>query len=353
MNPEFITDRFGPSPIVIGHRGAAGYRLENTLSSFSHAIDLGADFIEPDLVCTRDGFLVARHDNALALVEADSLVSSTTDVAERPEFQNRKTTKTVEGSAATGWFTEDFTLAELKTLRCREQYPQLRPENTAFDDQEAIPTLHEIVELVRRKSISAGRPVGIFIETKYPSYFNGIGLPYEKLLLDQLAESGASSGEPPVILESFEAPHLRRLSGSTPIPLVQLIGGSEDERPSAPSTEILSPAKLEAIGGYAIGISAEKELVIPRGPDQNLQQPTSIVHEAHAAGLAVFVWTFRNENYFLPPSLRRGDSESDPYYLRRHGDAAAELRAFLDLGVDGVFSDHPDAAAAVVGELRP
>ncbi len=336
-------------PIVIGHRGAAGYRLENTLASFEHAIDLGADFIELDLVCTKDGMLVARHDNALAIMEGDSVISGTTDVAERPEFLNRKTTKTIEGSAVTGWFTEDFTLTEITTLRCREQYPQLRPDNTVFDGLHAIPTLREIIDLISRKSAITGRTIGIFAESKHPGYFREIGLPYEELLLDQLAPGNESSPTIPIFIESFDADHLKRLAISTSIPLVQLIGASEFTAGPSPNddggaAEILSPTWLEEITRYAAGISIEKDVAIPRGPDENLLGPTSVIPDARALGLAVYVWTFRNENYFLPASLRRGDPDSDPFYLRRQGDAAAEYRIFLEVGVDGVFSDHPDTA---------
>jgi len=282
------------SPIVIAHRGASAHRPEHTLAAYELAIELGADFIEPDVVSTRDGRLVARHENE---------ISGTTDVASRPEFAGRRTVKEVDGRAKEGWFTEDFTLAELRTLRARERLPELR--GTAFDGRFGIPELDEVIALAAR----AG--VGVYPETKHPTYFAGLGLALEPPLLAALEGFGG-----PVFIQSFEAGNLRALRELTDHPLVRLTAG--------PAPDVAE------IAAYADAIGPHKDQVIPRGEDGALGEPTALVDEAHAAGLLVHPWTFRPEPQFVPAGL----------------DGGAELDRFLALGVDGVFADDPGAAVA-------
>ena len=333
-----------PDAIVIGHRGASGYRPEHTLAAYRLAIRQGADFIEPDLVSTADGHLVARHENE---------IGGTTDVADHPEFTDRRTTKVIDGQAVTGWFTEDFTLAELKTLRARERIPDIRPDNTRFDGQETIPTLQEVIDLVRREG--RGR-VGIYPETKHPTYFQEIGLALEEPLVEILHRNGFRNPRSKVFIQSFEVANLKKLRTMTKLPLVQLINASGqpydfvvagDSRTYA---DLATPDGLGEIAGYAQGIGPNKDLIVPRDAEGRLLAPTSLVDDAHDAGLVVHPWTFRNENVFLPADFRVGDP-SDPDYLRQHGDAEGELRLFFGLGVDGVFSDFPDTAVAVRNEL--
>jgi glycerophosphoryl diester phosphodiesterase len=321
-------------PIVIAHRGASADRPEHTLMAYRLAIAQGADFIEPDLVATKDGVLVARHENE---------IGGTTDVASRPEFAARRTTKSIDGAAVTGWFTEDFTLAELKRLRARERLPELRPANRAFDGQETIPTLDEVIALAQAEGKRRGRPVGLYPETKHPSYFRRIGLPLEERLLETLGRHGLARREDPVFIQSFEVGNLEALRKKTSLRLVQLIAsaGGPADRPQTSYAAMITDAGLKAIASYADGIGLEKALVIPRAADGRLAAPTDIVGRARAAGLAVHAYTFRPENGFLPAEFRKG---SEP---AARGDAAAELRAFLATGLDGVFSDStPHALAA-------
>ena len=312
-------------PIVIAHRGASGLLPEHTIAAYTRAIDDGADFIEPDLVPTRDGVLVARHENE---------ISGTTDVASRAEFADRKTTKTIDGASVTGWFTEDFTLAELKTLRARERLPELR--GTANDGRFEIPTLDEIITLAK------ARGVGIYPETKHPTYFAAIGLPLEAKLVAALDAAGWRDADAPVFIQSFEVNNLKRLDGMTGVRLIQLVaaeGGPADGTYRS-YAEMLTPEGLKAVAAYADGIGPEKTLVIPRGPDMRLTSPTRLVADAHAAGLKVHPWTFRAENYFLPADHRKGE---DP---RAHGELAGEIRAYLATGIDGLFSDFTAEAVA-------
>jgi glycerophosphoryl diester phosphodiesterase len=323
-------------PLVIGHRGASGYRPEHTLASYQLAIDLGADYIEPDLVSTKDRVLVARHENE---------IGGTTDVAAHPEFASRRTTKVIDGVSITGWFTEDFTLAELKTLRAKERIPGLRPTNTAFDGLEQIPTLQEVIDLARRND------VGIYPETKHPSYFDGIGLSLEEPLVATLELNGYTKQSSPVFIQSFEVSNLKELDGMTRVPLVQLISDvgkpfdfvlSGDPRTYA---DLATPAGLREIARYADGAGANKNLIVPRDSANRLLSPTSFIRDAHRAGLVVHPWTFRRENSFLPQDFREGNPGS-PMYEAATGDFAAELRLFYRLGVDGVFTDNPDVAVA-------
>ncbi|MDO9487763.1 MAG: glycerophosphodiester phosphodiesterase [Sphingomonadaceae bacterium] len=317
-------------PLVIAHRGASGDRPEHTLAAYELAIDQGADFIEPDLVPTKDGVLVARHENE---------ISGTTDVADRADFAARKTTKTIDGMAVTGWFTEDFTLAELKSLRARERIPQLR--STAFDGQFEVPTLKEVIALVKRKERETKRRIGLYPETKHPSYFVSIGLALEKPLVAELRTAGYRRKSDPVFIQSFEIDNLRRLNGMTELRLVQLIGdldGGPADRSGIGYATMVTANGLKAIAAYADGVGPEKSAVIPRGADGKLAAPTSLVADAHKAGLVVHPYTFRKENYFLPGDFKLG---ADP---RAAGDMAGEVCAFLSAGVDGVFSDNPGVA---------
>lgn len=322
-------------PIVIAHRGASGERPEHTLGSYALAIDQGADFIEPDLVSTKDGILVARHENE---------ISETTDVAAHPEFAERKTTKTIDGQSLTGWFTEDFTLAELKTLRARERLPQLRPANTAYDGQWDVPTLDEIIALVKRREQETGRRIGLYPETKHPSHFRALGLPLEERLVATLAKAGYDGADDPVFIQSFEVDNLKRLNAMTELPLIQLmasVAGPPDQ-PGVTYAAMSTPEGLAEIALYADGVGLEKAMVIPRTADGRLAAPTRIVADAHAAGLKVHAWTFRRENYFLPAEFKAGDS---PVAV---GKVGAEIKAFLATGIDGLFSDNVAEAVAAV-----
>ena len=315
------------APVVIGHRGACGYVPEHTLTSYFIAMQNGVDFIEPDLVMSWDGVLVARHENE---------ISGTTDVARHPEFASRRTTKTIDGVAHTGWFTEDFTLAELKTLRARERIPDVRPANTRFDGQFQVPTLEEICALV------AGTGIGVYPETKHPTYFQGLGLPMEELLVDTLHRHGFKGREGRAIIQCFEVANLQAMRKRTELPIVQLM---EDE--GAPFDfivkgdrrtyrDMVTPAGLAQIATYATAIGPHKWQVIPWGADGELGAPTSLVADAHAAGLAVHAYTFRAENQYLPRDMR---SSADP---NAPGDLQRELRAHLEAGLDGFFTDQAD-----------
>ncbi|NUU24915.1 MAG: glycerophosphodiester phosphodiesterase [Streptomycetaceae bacterium] len=324
-------------PIVIAHRGASGYRPEHTLEAYRLAIRMGADYIEPDLVATKDGQLVARHENE---------ISGTTDVAAHPEFAARKTTKTIDGTAVTGWFTEDFTLAELKTLRAKERLPLVRPANTAFDGRFEVPTLQEVVDLARTEGRRVGRTIGIYPETKHPTYFQSIGLPLEEPLVQVLKRNRLTGRNDKVVIQSFETANLRKLNTMIGVKLVQLLDASG--RPydfvasGDPRTyqDLTRPADLKWISTYADGIGANKNLIVPRDAAGKLLAPTTLVRDGHGAGLIVHAWTFRAENQFLPADFRIG---TDP---NARGDYIAEYELFYGLGLDGVFADQPDTAVA-------
>jgi glycerophosphoryl diester phosphodiesterase len=332
------------APIVIGHRGASGYLPEHTLASYFLAILHGADFIEPDLVMTADGVLVARHENE---------IGGTTDVASHPEFAARRTTRRVDGNEVSGWFTEDFTLRELKTLRARERIAQLRPANARFDGQLEIPTLEEILTLARgadaQRSLRArllGAPppplIGVYPETKHPSYFAARGLAMERPLVATLGRHGYRSRDAPVWLQSFEVGNLRALAAMTELPRVQLLEarGAPWDLMSAGDprgyADLITPGGLAGIAEYAQAIGPDKSLVIPRGPDGRLAAPTALVRDAHAVGLKVHPWTFRAENAFLPAGCRTGADQT------ALGDLGCELLEYLGTGIDGFFTDQPD-----------
>ena len=300
-------------PIVIAHRGASGHRPEHTLAAYELGARQGADYIEPDLVSTRDGHLVARHENE---------ISGTTDVADRPEFADRRATKTIDGLDLDGWFAEDFTLAEIKTLRVRERIPQLRPGNAEHDGRYEIPTFQEIIDLAARLD------VGIYPETKHPTYHRSIGLALEPALVGALRRNGLDHPGARVFVQSFEVENLQMLRAELSVPLVQLLGPRGDGGPEG----------LRAIAEYADAVGPNKVHIVPRDAADASLPATSFVADAHAAGLLVHPYTFRRENRFLPAELRRGADPAAP------GDLAAELRQFFALGVDGVFSDFPDVA---------
>ncbi|MFD9705030.1 glycerophosphodiester phosphodiesterase [Lentzea sp. NPDC059081] len=322
-------------PIVIGHRGASAYRPEHTLASYELAARMGADFIEPDLVPTKDGKLVARHENE---------IGGTTNVDTKPEFAGRKTTKTVDGVAITGWFTEDFTLAELKTLRAKERIPAIRPRNTLYDGRFEIPTFQEVVDLSKRLSRELHREIGIYPETKHPTYFQSIGLALEPKLVDLLNRNGLNRSGAKVYVQSFEVANLKQLTKSLRVPIVQLVNGSGapydfvvagDKRTYA---DLVTPAGLREVRSYADGVGLTKDIIIPRDANGYLKAPTTVVKDAHKVGLVVHSWTFRNENSFLPADFR---SSTDP---AAYGRAFEEYDLFFKQGLDGVFADNPDTA---------
>ena len=296
---------------------------------------MGADFIEPDLVSTHDGVLVARHENE---------IGGTSDVADRPEFADRRATKAIDGVELTGWFTEDFTLDELKTLRAVERLPDLRPANTSFDGRFEIASLDEILTLLASNNSGREQPVGLCAEIKHSTYFSSVGLSIEPALLASLSDLDATRSH--VIIESMETANLRALAQQTDVPLVQLMmdtGRPYDFTAAGDAREyadLTTPEALRDIATYAQGIGPNKKQVIPRDQSGRSLDPTPLVREAHAAGLFVVVWTLRDENSFLPAELRRGGTGSDK------GDSVAEYDHYFDAGVDGVFSDHPHTAVA-------
>nr|WP_301287108.1 glycerophosphodiester phosphodiesterase [Sphingobium sp. OAS761] len=317
------------TPIIIAHRGASGERPEHTLAAYERAIDQGADYIEPDLVLTKDGVLVARHENE---------IGGTTDVAGHPEFADRRTTKVIDGVEMTGWFTEDFTLAELRTLRARERLPDVRPANKRFDALYQIPTFEEILKLVQAKEAEQHRRIGIYPETKHPTYFATIGLPHQAPLLELLGRYGYQTEADPVFIQSFEVGNLKALRAVTRLRLIQLVDaqGGPADLPGTSYFDMLTVQGLSDIAAYADGIGPSAAMVLaPEGA-------TALVGRAHDAGLQVHAWTLRMENIFLPASYQRPDD------VAGHGDFDAYVRAIAATGVDGIFSDFPLQARAAL-----
>ena len=334
-----------PAPLVFGHRGASALRPEHTLASYQKAIEDGADFVEPDLVVTKDGVLIARHENNIV---------ETTDVAAHPEFASRKAEKIIDGQRQVGWFVEDFTLAELKTLRARERLPQIRPDNARYDGMFEVPTWAEIVIFVAGRSATLGRPVGLVPELKHSTYFRGIGLPLEDCFLDTLRRDPYLR-RAPIEVQSFEVNNLRYLRAKLGRPrnlrLFQLT-----EAPGAVPADIraaggattygamTTAAGLAEIARYADVIGPPTRAIIPLGPDGKLDRPTSLVADAHRAGLVVRPWTFRPENSFLAADFRDGSGPAG----RNPAGSQAEILAYLATGIDGFFTDDPAIGRAAV-----
>lgn len=318
------------SPLVIGHRGASGYRPEHTLASYELAARMGADYIEPDVVSTKDHVLVVRHENE---------ISGTTDVADHPEFATRRVTKTVDGVSLTGWFTEDFTLAEIKTLRAKERLPDVRQHNTLYDGRFEIPTLEEVFALRETLSAELHRTIGIIPETKHPTYFSGIGLPLEPGLVTIVREHHLDTADAPIVVQSFELNNLVKLRDlyrfrAKEVFLTGVTGkGFGDERTYA---QLLTPSGMAMIAKYVNAIGPDKSQVIPRNADGSLGTPTTLVQRAHRFGLIVTPYTFRAENVFLPTDLRVGTDPVD------FGKAIEEDVTFMKTGIDGLFCDQAD-----------
>ena len=331
-------------PLVIGHRGAAGYRPEHTLASYELAARMGADFIEPDLVSTKDHVLVARHENE---------IGGTTDVSSHPEFASRKTTKVIDGNAITGWFTEDFTLAEVKTLRARERLPQVRQENTMYDGRFEIPTFAEVLALRERLAKELHRVVGIYPETKHPTYFRSIGLNLETPLVQQVRGAGLDKAKAPIFIQSFELTNLvdlrQHFGVNAPLIFLTSASGAPYDLASTgdPTTyaDLTTAAGLRSIAGIVNGIGPDKNQIIGRNADGALARPTALVSDAHAAGLLVHPYTFRAENTFLPLDYRVGTDTT------AYGRAIDEQVRFLQTGIDGLFTDQSDIGVIARAEF--
>ena len=325
-------------PLIIGHRGAPGYRPEHSRSSYGLALAMGVDAVEPDIVVSKDGVLVVRHENE---------ISGTTDVADRPEFADRRTTKTVDDAELTGWFTEDFTWDELATLRCRERLPQLRPASASFDDQQPVLRLREVLDLVRDAALEQGREIGVVLEIKHVTYFAGLGWDVADLVQTELTDAGWADGELPLTIEAFESTALHRLrergirglyvylleAAGRPFDLVAALG-----RAAPTYKQTARPAGLDRLVGVVDGISVDKRMIL--APDRlgRVSGPSSVVADAHDRGLRVFTWTCRPENAFLVGQYRRRGGPA------AFGDYEAEWGVIRDAGVDGVFVDHADLA---------
>ncbi|HEX7852900.1 MAG TPA: glycerophosphodiester phosphodiesterase [Sphingobium sp.] len=327
-----------PKPLVFAHRGCSALRPEHTLGSYAKAIADGADYIEPDLVITKDGVLVVRHENNIA---------ETTNVAGRPEFAGRKTTKTIDGEQLTGWFTEDFTLAELKTLRAIERLGAVRPESQRYDGHFQLLTLDEVIDFTAAESAARGRVIGIVPELKHSTYFTKVGLPLEDRFLAVLAAHDYTVKNP-VEIQSFETANLRYLRGKIGRPanvrLMQLVGDPGMVPPDVAAAggattygEIMSPKGLKALAAHADVLAPQVRAVIPLDASGRLGQPTSIVKDAHDAGLLIRIWTFRPENRFLAADFRNDAGDN----ARNEAGSIAEMRRYIATGIDGFFSDDP------------
>ncbi|MEV5971129.1 glycerophosphodiester phosphodiesterase [Streptomyces sp. NPDC051921] len=332
-----------PVPTVIAHRGASGYRPEHTLGSYQLALDMGAHVIEQDLVPTKDGHLVCRHENE---------IGGTTDVADHPEFASRKATKTIDGVPLTGWFTEDFTLAELKTLRAKERIPATRQENTLYDGRWAVPTFEEVLRWAEQEGRRRGREVWLHVETKHPTYFRSLGLALEERLARLLRRYGRHRADSPVFLQSFEPSSIQRLARLVDSPRVVLLSAASTRpwdfvQSGDPRTvaDLVTPEGLRWIASYAQGIGPTIDLILPRDASGRLGTETTLVRDAHAEDLILHPYTQRNENSFLPAEYRRG---TDPV---AYGDAFGALRRFFATGIDGIFSDNADTALLAAADF--
>jgi glycerophosphoryl diester phosphodiesterase len=330
-------------PLVIGHRGAPGYRPEHSRSSYDLALAMGVDAVEPDIVVSQDGVLVVRHENE---------ISGTTDVADRPEFAERRTTKTIDGAELTGWFTEDFTWDELATLRCRERLPKIRPASASFDDQQRVLRLRDVLDLVRDASLEQGREIAVVLEIKHATYFAGLGWDLAALIDDELHAAGWARGELPLIIESFESTVLGRLRErgirGTYIYLLESAGrpfdlASVQGKAALTYPQTAAPAGLDGLIGKVDGISVDRRMIL--APDRlgRMTGPTSVVADAHARGLQVFTWTCRPENAFLVGQFRGKGGPS------AFGDWESEWSVIRDAGIDGVFVDHADLGVEFFG----
>ncbi|MEV6108399.1 glycerophosphodiester phosphodiesterase [Streptomyces sp. NPDC051940] len=333
-----------PVPAVIAHRGASGYRPEHTLGSYQLAYDLGADVIEQDVVPTKDGHLVCRHENE---------IGGTTDVAARPEFADRRTTKTVDGVAITGWFTEDFTLAELRTLRAKERIPNNRQRNTVYDGRWGVPTLEDVFRWAARLEEENGRPVWLHIETKHPTYFRHLGLGLEERLAALLRTYDRAGSRATNFLQSFEPSSIQRLARLVSAPGVVLLSGAAS-RPwdfteaGDPRTvaDLVRPEGLAWIASYAKGLGPTLDLILPRDSTGKLLPETTLVRDAHAAGLILHPYTHRPENTFLPLDYRVG---TDP---NAYGDTFGWLKRCFETGIDGIFTDVTDQGLLAAADFR-
>ncbi|MCM6763082.1 glycerophosphodiester phosphodiesterase [Rathayibacter sp. ZW T2_19] len=334
------------APLVIGHRGASGYRPEHTRSAYDLAVALGADAVEPDLVATRDGVLVLRHENE---------ISGTTDIERRPEFADRRTTKQLEGKDVTGWFTEDFTWAELAQLRARERLPAVRPSSATFDGQFPLLRFSDLLGLLDRAGEDAqGAPPGLVAEIKHADYFDSIGLPLDVLLEQELAAAGWGPRDPRLTIESFEKTVLERLGvrgvGTKRVFLIESRGAAPDlvaahGARATPYADFVTPSGLRNLAGTVDGVSVDKSMLFARDAAGRVTGPNALVEHAHAVGLEVYTWTLRPENRFLEKVHRRGKEPA------AFGAWQDEFRMILATGLDGVFADHPDLALEVVAAL--
>jgi len=349
-------------PLVIAHRGASAYRPEHTLAAYQLALDMRADFVEPDLVATRDGVLICRHENALAVLREDGSVDrewTSTDVFSRPGFATRLCTKIIDGQTIRGWFSEDFSLAEIRQLRCLERIPHLRPGNTRWDGEFAIPTFAEVLALVRAHADRTGHAAGVYPETKHPSWFRTeghflgggtIGLDLSELLIRDL-QAAAFLDPSRVFIQSFEIGNLQDLksrvmpAAGIDLPLIQLMSARHppwDSVRAGRAVDWQGHIDFEALARHASGLGVERNLVLPRDSLDPAGKPTTLVAAAHAHGLDVHVWTLRGENHFLPAPYRRGESPDGA------GDLAAEVHELRVAGVDGFFTDNPDRVKAAL-----
>ncbi|MFE3592778.1 glycerophosphodiester phosphodiesterase [Streptomyces niveus] len=333
-----------PVPTIVGHRGASGYRPEHTLGSYQLALDMGAHVIEQDLVPTKDGHLVCRHEND---------ITGTTDVADHPEFAGRKTTKTVDGVSLTGWFTEDFTLGELKKLRAKERIPQSRPHSTLYNGRWEIPTFEEVLRWADEEGRRRGEPVWLYVETKHPTYFRGLGLGLEERLAKLLRRYGRDRRDSPLFLQSFEPTSMQRMAKLVSTPRVVLFDAANtqpwDFKQSGDPrfvADLIKPEGLKWIASFAQGIGPWVDLIIPKDATGKLGKPTTLVRDAHAKGLILHPYTMRNENSFLPADFRIG---TDP---NAYGDAFGAFKTYFEQGIDGIFTDNPDTGLLAAADFN-